>query len=102
MAATRTRVSIKSITVRLHARDGRQADVQLDPREDDALFFSLGAVDTFLVPVYAARDGLDAALRFRAQAQRKVRRTGGIVVLHKLGCAQEVVRPGWRVPSTPR
>jgi hypothetical protein len=102
MATTRTRVSVKSITVRLHARDGRQADVQLDPRKDDTLFLSLGAVDTFLVPVYAARDELDAALRFRAQAAREFRRTGAIVVLHKAGCMRKMARLRWRVPSTPR
>lgn len=91
MAGTRTR-GIKSTTLRFDARDGRHGEVRLDP-EGDAVFFTLDAVDRFLVPFYAARDGLDAALKFRAEAARAMNHAGAIiVVLHKGMCNRVLLR----------
>lgn len=88
MARTKGSASVVSISLRLHARDGQQAEVPVDPKRQDAVFFTLGAVDKFLVPFYAARDGLDAALKLRAEAARRFRRTGNVgVAFHQGMCA---------------
>jgi len=92
MARTKGSVSVVSISVRLRARTGQQAEVPVEPRTDDAVFFTLGAVDKFLIPLYAARDGLDAALKLRARIARTFRQTGGVgVALHQGMC--ETITP---------
>jgi hypothetical protein len=103
MARTKGRASIVSISLHLRARDGQHAEVPVDPKRHDAVFFTLSAVDKFLVPFYAARDGLDAALKLRAEVARAFRRTGGIgVVLHHGMCRLIVSPIRWRRVSMAR
>jgi hypothetical protein len=100
MAQSKGSASIVSISVRLGARGGQHAEVPVDPRRHDAVFFTLGAVDKFLVPLYTARDGLEAALKLRAQVARSFRRTGGVgVALHQGMCALSVRPIRWTKAS---
>ena len=95
MAVTRRTAGIISVTVRFSTRDGRQLDVQVDPREYDAVFLSRDAANNFLVPLYTARHGIDDALEFRANLERELKRSGGIgVVAHKLYCTSIILAPG--------
>jgi hypothetical protein len=96
MAGTRTR-GIESITLRFQSRDGRQADVRVDPRKYDAVFFTLPAVENIMLPFYAAKGGLGAALKVRAEVTRKLRRPG--VVFHQGPCRLRVLPIRWRRSS---
>ena len=56
---------ILDITVKVQTAKG-PVSVTVNPKEYDAMFWSLGAVDKFLVPYYAGVSGLDRAVQVRA------------------------------------
>ncbi|MEO8199726.1 MAG: hypothetical protein ABI679_04310 [Gemmatimonadota bacterium] len=55
-----------SVSLRFRTNRGDSV-VQINPREVDALFFSLSSVDKFMIPYYVQVRGLDYASRLRNQ-----------------------------------
>lgn len=92
---------ILAVTVRVRGPDGKVGDleVNLDQREgSDALFFSLDAVQNFVVPFYAHRkgEGPDSSAAILTAAQDQLKKTGIIVILHKLKCKVLIPVDLWR------
>src|SRR2546429_6918348 len=63
---------ILDITVKVQTAKG-PVSVTVNPKEYDAMFWSLGAVDKFLVPYYAGVSGLDRAVQVRARDRKSTR-----------------------------
>lgn len=81
--------TLLSITVRLRTRDGAERVVEIDPKDSDALFWTLGAVERFLLPFYCATKGFD----FAEDVHSKLVDEAGIIrvpIVHKKLC-----KPVW-------
>jgi hypothetical protein len=93
MTSTRERSTVLSITVRVRTGDGTERVVEIDPTENDALFWSLDAADKFLVPFYSATKGFEYASNVRDAIIV-------IPILHKRLCKPEpiFIGPGFPPP----
>lgn len=58
---------ILAITVRLRTRDGEDHTIEIDPKTTDGLFWSMEAVDSFLVPFYSVTEGFEFAADLRGK-----------------------------------
>jgi hypothetical protein len=91
MAVTRRGASIISITVRLRNRDGRQREVEIDPKEYDSLFLNAEVAERLLAPYYTARYGFSDALTRLAPLHRRIRRAGVTVLMHMPYCKYKLL-----------
>lgn len=86
------RSRIESITVRVTTSDGSSHEIQVDPSENDSIFWSLEALDKFALPFYLATRGFQEAAGLRAQAEEELARSGLVFGPHKKLCSILPVR----------
>jgi hypothetical protein len=67
--------SIESITVTVHPTTRDAYSFEFDPKKSDALFFTLSAVDKFVLPYYAGVLGVDYAAQMRARLRDYIMRS---------------------------
>ena len=65
--------NIKDITITIHAKEGPAVERVLAPREVDAVFFTLSAIDKFVMPYYARVYSAQYAADMRATYLRSLR-----------------------------
>jgi hypothetical protein len=65
--------SIKDVTITIHAKDGTAVESVLPPSEVDAVFFTLSAIDKFVMPYYTRIYGAQFAADMRAGYLRNLR-----------------------------
>jgi hypothetical protein len=90
---------IVSITARVRGRNGREYTIEIDPEKNDALFWSLGAVDRFLLPSYLVMRGFDYAARLRKDLHAEFNRLGWVLPPHKAECKIVIPKFTERGPS---
>ena len=66
--------SIDRITLTVHPTTRAAYTLDFDPKEVDALFFTLAAADKFVMPYYTGVLGVDYAARMRARLRDYIRR----------------------------
>jgi len=86
MAIESNEPAILSVTVRFRTRDGRERELNLDPQEHDAVFWSLEAVDRFLLPAYLGREGFEFIDRLRSEIVGSIDEVGISIPRHKRLC----------------
>jgi hypothetical protein len=65
--------NITDITITIHAKEGAPVERVLGPHEVDAVFFTLSAIDKFVMPYYTRVYGVDFAAQMRATYLRNLR-----------------------------
>jgi hypothetical protein len=65
--------NIKDITITIHAKDGASVERVLAPGEVDAVFFTLSAIDKFVMPYYMRVYGAQFTADMRAAYVRSLR-----------------------------
>lgn len=65
--------AIKDITITIHSKDGTAVQSVLAPGEADAVFFTLSAIDKFVMPYYTRIYGAQFAADMRAGYVRNLR-----------------------------
>ncbi|MBA2459575.1 MAG: hypothetical protein H0V43_11575 [Gemmatimonadales bacterium] len=86
MAIESNEATVVSVTVRVRTRDGRERDVSIDPAAHDAVFWSMEAVDNFLLPFYFVHEGFEFIEQLRRELAAEVDATGLVLPRHKRIC----------------
>jgi hypothetical protein len=79
--------AVVSVTVRYRTSDGKEGTLEINPNEYDSVFWTLEAVDRFLLPYYLAHYGFAEADRIRAELVREMRVVGIPIPRHKKLCS---------------
>lgn len=86
MAQGSNEPGIVSVTVRYRTRDGQETEVDVNPNVHDAVFWSMEAVDHFLLPYYFFSEGFEFVTALRQEIQEELKVTGICLPRHKRYC----------------
>jgi hypothetical protein len=79
-------VGVVSVRVTFRTKEGTERSVTIDGRSSDAVFWSMEAIDRFVVPFYHVTEGFERATDIRRSAEEQLARTGMIIGPHKKYC----------------
>lgn len=82
----REEAGVISVMVKFRTKDGKERSVTIDGQSSDALFWSMEAIDRFVLPFYHVTEGYEKAADIRRGAEAQLADAGMIIGPHKRYC----------------